>query len=233
MRGDRHDRLPVAAERGERVVPAGTASLLVATAPIYAVLIARVVLGERPTRRQLVGSAVAFAGVAVIAVGRGGVAFRTAALLVLAAALVQGTYHAVHKPLLSRYSGFEVSCYAMVAGTILVLPWSGSLLARLPDAGADGVLAALFLGVVPSAIGFVAWADAVRRVPMTVAASSLYLVPVVAIAVAFVWLGEVPRSSELAGGAVAVVGVVLANRSAAHEDRQGPSGQERDVARLA
>ena len=197
---------------GERVVPAGTASLLIATAPVYAVLIAGFALGERPTRRQVGGSAVAFAGVAVIAVSRGGVEFRTAALVVLAAAVVQGTYHAIHKPLLTRYTGFEVTCYAMWAGTVLVLPWAGALVTRLPDAGADGLAAAAFLGLVPSAIGFVTWADAVGRVDMSVAASSLYLVPVVAIAIAFVWLGEVPHAVELVGGAVAVGGVVVANR---------------------
>ena len=37
---------------GERVVPAGTASLLVATAPVYASVGAVWFLGERPTRRR-------------------------------------------------------------------------------------------------------------------------------------------------------------------------------------
>src|ERR1700736_664333 len=39
---------------GERVVPAGTASLLVATAPVYASLLAVAFLGERPGRRHRV-----------------------------------------------------------------------------------------------------------------------------------------------------------------------------------
>jgi drug/metabolite transporter (DMT)-like permease len=197
---------------GEEVVPAGTASLLIATAPIYSVVIASLVLGERPTRRQLLGGSVAFAGVALIALSRGGVEFRSAALLVLAAAVVQGTYHAVHKPLLARYTSFEVTSYAMWAGTLFVLPWAGQLVGRLPDAGLDGIGGALFLGIVPSAVGFVTWAHAVGRVDMSVAATSLYLVPVVAIALAFAWLGEVPGAVELVGGAIAVGGVVLANR---------------------
>lgn len=197
---------------GEVVVPAGTASLLIATAPIYSVLIAGLVFGERPTRRQVVGGSVAFAGVALIALSGGGVEFRSAALLVLAAAVVQGTYHAIHKPLLARYTPFEVTTYAMWAGTLFVLPWAGQLVDRLPDAGIDGIGGALFLGIVPSAIGFVAWAHAVGRVDMGVAASSLYLIPVVAIVIAYLWLGEVPQVVELVGGAIAVGGVVLANR---------------------
>src|SRR5579862_5489113 len=50
---------------GERVVPAGTASLLVATAPVYASVLAAAFLGERPGRQWWAGSAVALAGVAV------------------------------------------------------------------------------------------------------------------------------------------------------------------------
>src|ERR1700729_4006478 len=48
---------------GELVGPAGTASLLVATAPVYASLLAACFLGERPTRRRWAGSAVALAGI--------------------------------------------------------------------------------------------------------------------------------------------------------------------------
>jgi drug/metabolite transporter (DMT)-like permease len=42
--------------------------------------------------------------------------------------------------------------------------------------------------------------------------AALYLVPPVAIVVAFVWLGERPRPIALAGGVVTIAGVVLINR---------------------
>jgi drug/metabolite transporter (DMT)-like permease len=196
---------------GEVVVPAGTASLLIATASIYTVIIRAVIFGERPARRQVAGGAVAFGGVALIAVGSGGVEFRTAALIVLAAAVAQGVYHAIHKPLLARYTAFEVTCYAMWAGTLFTLPWIGTLVDRLPSAGAGGIAATLYLGIVPSAIGFVTWAYAVGRLDTTTAASSLYLVPVVAIIIAFVWLGEHPPAIQVAGGSIAIAGVIVGN----------------------
>src|SRR5436190_20280507 len=67
---------------GERVVPAGTASLLVATAPVYSSLLAVAFLGERSSGRRWVGSAVALAGTALIAVSHG-LGFGTSALIVL------------------------------------------------------------------------------------------------------------------------------------------------------
>ena len=108
---------------GERVVPAGTASLLVATAPVYASLLAVTFLGEHATRRpgasqHWAGSAVALAGTALIAASHG-LGFGTSALIVLAAAVLQAIFHAAQKPLLARYTGFEVTAYAMWAGTVL------------------------------------------------------------------------------------------------------------------
>jgi drug/metabolite transporter (DMT)-like permease len=194
---------------GERVVPAGTASLLVATAPVYASLLAAAFLGERLGRRWWAGSAVALAGTAAIAASHG-LGFGGSALVVLAAAVLQGIYHTASKPLLARYTGFEVTAYAMWAGTAFILPWAGSLVRALPTAGSPTIGAAVFLGVAPSALGFVLWAYAMARMPVGRITTSLYLVPAAAIVISLAWLGQVPRPAELGGGAVALAGVVLA-----------------------
>ena len=122
---------------GERVVPAGTASLLVATAPVYASLLAVAFLGERASRRHRAsqhwgGSAVALAGTALIAASHG-LGFGVSALIVLAAAVLQAIFHTAQKPLLARYTGFEVTAYAMWAGTVFILPVD-----RVAAAGAVG-----------------------------------------------------------------------------------------------
>ncbi len=208
---------------GERVVPAGTASLLVATAPVYASLLAVAFLGERFSGRRWAGSAVALAGTAVIAASHG-LGFGTSALLVLAAAVLQGIFHAAQKPLLARYTGFEVTAYAMWAGTAFILPWTGSLLRALPlpQAGGAAIASAVFLGLAPSAAGFVLWAYAMARADVGRVTLSLYLVPAVAIGISLAWLGQVPGPVELAGGMIALAGVLLARSSgvpAGDEDR--------------
>ena len=215
---------------GERVVPAGTASLLVATAPVYASLLAVAFLGEHATRRpgasqHWAGSAVALAGTALIAASHG-LGFGTSALIVLAAAVLQAIFHTAQKPLLARYTGFEVTAYAMWAGTVFILPWTGSLLHALPHAGGAAIGSAVFLGLAPSAAGFVLWAYAMARTDVGRVTVSLYLVPAAAIGISLVWLGEIPGPAELIGGAIALAGVVLASGggsrvAAGDEDRGG------------
>ncbi len=221
---------------GEQVVPAGTASLLVATAPVYASLLAVAFLGEHATRRHRAsqhwaGSAVALAGTALIAASHG-LGFGTSALIVLAAAVLQAIFHTAQKPLLARYTGFEVTAYAMWAGTVFILPWTGSLLRALwgPGAHAGGAAigSAVFLGLAPSAAGFVLWAYAMARTDVGRVTVSLYLVPAAAIGISLVWLGEIPGPAELIGGAIALAGVVLASGGPTSHGRVSrvPAGDE-------
>ncbi|MEV8019903.1 DMT family transporter [Streptomyces sp. NPDC086554] len=193
-------------------VPAGTASLLVTVAPVFSVLLATAFLGEALTRNTALGSLIALAGAALIALAGGSTRLSAGALVVLAAALVQGVYHFATKPLLKRYTGLEVACYAMWAGTLFLLPLAPDALHGLTRAPASAVGPAVYLGLLPSALGFVTWGYAVSRYTVAGATGALYLVPPVALAVAFVWLGETPRPIELIGGLISITGVVLINR---------------------
>ncbi|HEX4225250.1 MAG TPA: DMT family transporter, partial [Pseudonocardiaceae bacterium] len=154
---------------------------------------------------------------AVIALAGGATGFSVSALVVLAAAVVQGVYHFASKPLLGRYTGMEVACYAMWTGTALLIPLAPEALGRLAQAPGSAIGAAIYLGLLPSALGFVVWGYAIARFPVAVSTAALYLVPPVTLVVAFVWLGEVPRLVELAGGLISIAGVVLINaRRAGH-----------------
>lgn len=197
---------------GETHVPAGTAALIMATVPAISALLAAAFLGERLGPAKVVGSLFALAGTVVIAMAGGETGYTMAAWTVLAAAVAQAVYHFAIKPLLRRYSGFEVATYAMVAGTTLLLPFAPVTARAVLAAPADATLAALYLGILPSAAGFVVWGYAVARLTVTAATAALYLVPVTALVVAYVWLGEKPRLVELLGGLATLAGVALLNR---------------------
>ncbi|MEU4704146.1 DMT family transporter [Nonomuraea dietziae] len=77
------------------------------------------------------------------------------------------------------------------------------------------VASTLYLGLLPSALGFVTWGYAVARYTIAQSTAALYLVPPLAIGVAFVWLGEIPGPVELAGGLISMAGVILIHRHTA------------------
>jgi drug/metabolite transporter (DMT)-like permease len=190
-------------------VPAATASIVVAAAPLVSVAIATLFLGEQLTVTRVAGSAIAIGGVVAVCLARSGATVSSALWIAVGAAVVQGIYHPLIKPLLRDRSGLEVATYAMVAGTIMslpLLPWGWH---DMVTASASAWSSALFLGLLPSGLGFVLWGYAVANLPMATSTSLLYLVPAFAVLIGFVWLGEVPLAGELLGGGVVIAGVVL------------------------
>ena len=192
---------------GEIFVPAGTASIIVAAAPLVSVGIAMVAFQEKLTVLRVVGSALALAGVITVCLARAGLSLTATVWIVVAAMVVQGVYHPLSRMLLRRYTALEVAIYAMVAGTLMTIPFVPFGWQSIVSASPGAWLGAVYLGILPSAVGFVLWGYAVARLPVITSTSLLYLVPAVAVLISFVWLGELPLPVELIGGAVVIVGV--------------------------
>ena len=97
----------------------------------------------------------------------------------------------------------------MWIGAALLLPFSGGLPHALAVAPWTADAAVLWLGALCSVAAFTTWAYAIRRLPVTVATSALYTVPVAAFVIGVAFLGEVPPASALLGGLIAISGVAL------------------------
>jgi drug/metabolite transporter (DMT)-like permease len=217
---------------GELGVPAGTASIIVAAAPLVSVAFAVLVFGERLSGLAILGSAVAIAGVALVCLARAGLSLSSSVWIVVAAMVVQGLYHPLTRPLLRRYSGLEVATYGMVFGTVMTLPAVPFGWDHMLAAPASAWLAAVYLGLLPSALGFVLWGYAVARLPVATSTSLLYLVPPVAVLISWLWLGELPILPELVGGLIVIAGVgVISQGDRLRRAARGRASGDRAVAR--
>jgi drug/metabolite transporter (DMT)-like permease len=198
----------------ERRVDAGTAAMLVNVGPILIAALAGVLLKEGFPRTLVVGCAVAFVGAVVIGLGTSGEQLDAgwgAALCLGAAATYAGGVIA-QKPLLERTSALQITFLACVVGALACLPFAPRLAVEAGHAHASALAWAVYLGVFPTAIGFTLWAYALRRTSAGRMGATTYLVPPVAILVAWVLLGEAPPALALAGGALCLAGVAITRR---------------------
>lgn len=198
---------------GQTSVSAGAASLIIATAPAITALLAVFMLGERLPALGWVGSAVAFLGVALIVVGDSGegVTFNAYAWLIVIGAVATSFYAILQRRMFSRYRPIEVAAFATWAGTVPMLAFVPGVVADVAAAAPSALLATLYIGVFPSAVAYTIFAFALSRAPVTVVAAALYMVPVFSLIASWLLVGEVPGSLTVAGGAVAIAGIVLVN----------------------
>jgi drug/metabolite transporter (DMT)-like permease len=196
---------------GLQWLPASSAGLLLATEPVWVLVIGLVFLGERAGPRVLAGTGVALAGVAVIAgpaalsPGSGTRAVAGAALVLLAT-LAFGGYMVVLRPLSQKYGPVSATATSSVAGALPYLALAGTAWPpRLsPPAGAE----LLFLALGSTVAGMLLWNLAVVRGGAGIS-RLLYLEPVVSVLGAMVFLGEQVTAAVLAGGVLVIAGVLM------------------------
>jgi drug/metabolite transporter (DMT)-like permease len=198
----------------ERRVDAGTAAMLVNTGPILIAVMAGALLGEGFPRGLFAGCAVAFAGCVTIGLATAESASRAGGgiLLCLVAALAYASAVVVQKPVLARVSPFQVTWLGCAAATVACLPFAPSLVSGLAGARAGPIAWMVYLGLVPTALGFAMWTFALGRTSAGRMGSLTYLAPAVAIMLGWAVLGERPPLLAFAGGLLCLVGVSLARR---------------------
>ncbi|TWE23941.1 drug/metabolite transporter (DMT)-like permease [Prauserella muralis] len=202
----------VALNAGEQHVDAGTAALLVNVAPLLVAFGAGLLLGEGFPRPLLVGSVVAFGGVAIIAAGSSGQSDGIGVLLCLVAAVLYAAGVLIQKVTLRHADGLTITWLGCVMGTVALLPWLPQLITELRAAPVSAILGTVYLGLVPTALGFSTWAYALRRTDAGKLSASTYAVPAVSVLLSWLLLSEVPTVYGFVGGAVCLAGVAISRR---------------------
>jgi drug/metabolite transporter (DMT)-like permease len=218
----------LALNSGERRVDAGTAAMLVGLGPILIAALAGLLLREGFPRSLFAGVGVAFAGVIVIAVASSThTATTTGVLLCLAAALAYAGGVVAQKVVLRVLTPIQTMFFCAVIGALVCVPFAPQLVRELGPAHAEGWV--VYLGIGPTALGFILWGFALTRTSAGKLAATTYLVPPISVLLGWAWLGESPASLAYLGGALCLAGVGVSRRrpvlgTQTSVSRNGPRG---------
>lgn len=233
----------VALNAAEHILDAGTSALLINVNPILVAVMAGIFLKEGFPRWLLIGSLVAFAGVALIAFGAGrpsgaqppGGGSTTADVagvaLCLLAAVLAAVSVIIQKPVLRKFPAAQATWFGILVGAACCLPFAGQLVAELQAAPPEATAGLVYLGVFPTAIAFTTWAYALSLVDAGKLAATTYLVPGTTVLISWLLLGEIPTAWGLLGGLVCLVGVALTRRRGRMAGVRGAGGRGAGVRR--
>lgn len=200
---------------GEQRISSSRAGVLNATTPLCTLLCAMLLLpDERPTVNKLAGLAIGFAGVIVLVApwsdsSKADVAGQLACLVAAACYGVSFTYT-------RRFvSGADVpdgvlAAGQLLAGTAILVVLSPFVATHSVSLNARVVLSVLALGALGTGVAYLIFHGLIRDAGATSASMVTYLIPVVAVILGVVVLGEAVSWNLFVGAAVIIGGVALA-----------------------
>jgi len=199
---------------GISMTTASNAALIVAAFPAITMLLELLVYRVKPTKFKVVGIGMSISGVAVLSqvTVDGSPTAVWGNLLMVAAGTVWAFYSFMTGDLVNKYSTVTITYYQMMYGALLFIPfillegreWNP------PAPVATGAM--LYLGICGSMLAFLFYNKGLQKLSASVAVSFLNLVPVIALMLSVLVLGESVSAIQLLGGAVVISGVMISSK---------------------
>ena len=187
------------------------AVLLVQAEVIFGVIIAALLLGEKPSLKQIVGITISCLGILTIvgAPSLDGQIFGV--MLILGGTLAFALGQVLIRRLKGALTGFQLTAWmGVIAGPQMILAamlFEGDLILQISTAPLAAWGTVLYLGLIMTIIGYSAWYFILARYPVPMVMPVLLLLPVATILGAVSFLGERPDMIVLFGGAIVISGV--------------------------
>lgn len=204
---------------GEQYISPGAASLIIATSPIFTILLSVFLLNEKFTKKKILGTTLALSGVILISLwGKQGenieIKYLFAALAVVVSSIASAAYTIAGKTLLKRYTPLSLVSYAMLLGSLGLLPillFDTSVFSQAAAMSLSTRGAILFLGLFSTVIGYVIWYVALEMKTASEISIYLYSIPVFSTIISYFIFGHMITILFVFGGVLVVIGLILVN----------------------
>jgi drug/metabolite transporter (DMT)-like permease len=193
-------------------IDSGLAGMINATTPLFTVLMGALLIQSLPSRLQGAGLVAGFLGVVAISIPsvEGGSNLLGVAL-VLCAATLYGLAFNIAAPLQAEYGPLPVTRGAMVVAAAALVP--AAIIGALDSSfGWSSLLAVIALGTLGTGVAFIWFTAMIGRLGPARASVSIYIVPVVAVALGALFRDERVHVAALAGTAMVLAGAFLTSR---------------------
>jgi len=193
----------------EQHISSALTAVLFSTMPFAVALFARALIGDPLTPRKLIGAVSGMVGVVLVyadSLGTGGTMAATGVAAVLTAVLTASLSSVVVKKYAQHYHPLIMLLYPILVGGIIVSALAASIEQSNPMTYNSATWGSIvYLAAIGSAGGFTLFYWVVKRVDVTVVSYQTFIIPIIAVVLGRVFLGET-LSGKVGIGAVFILG---------------------------
>jgi drug/metabolite transporter (DMT)-like permease len=207
---------------------ASDSSILLALDPLVSTLGAALFLREKIPAKRWLGFAFAILGVGIMSIWQRSAPLPGlfANLLIVLSFVAESVWSVMGKPLVERWGIPKVTALALGAGTVAnLIAWlaslPGSSQPAIPSLAATAWVTLALLGILFTAFGYSVWYVVIRETPVSVAAMTIYLQPLLGTGMACLFTDEKLHAGH-ALGAVAILGGLALGLASATQSPPSP-----------
>jgi drug/metabolite transporter (DMT)-like permease len=198
---------------GVQMTSASNAALIVASFPAITALLEFFLYRSKPSLQKILGIFLAITGIAIltqIKVDGSNQSF-WGNLILLGAGIVWACYNFVTKDITRKYSAMTITSYQMTVGTLCFIPfllWEDEAW-KMPNV--ISITSLLFLSIGCSVAAFILYNYGLKKLSASASVSLMNLVPVLGIVFSVFLLKEIVTLTQVIGGAIVIIGVILSS----------------------
>lgn len=205
---------------GIGLTSSGIASLLVASNPVFILILGASFLGEKITKSKVAGIVLGFVGIIIVTfLGKNmALLLRSGSfwgnILALLSAVCWAVYSVMNKSALKRYSPLILTALAYVFGSLILFFFCFTFedVSLIFQWSLSSWLILLYLGILASGVTFYLWNYALSIMEASRVSVFIFLIPVLAILLGKVILNETITSFTFLGTALVLSGIYLMGR---------------------